>query len=173
MRGSYTKAKLYQLASLRLLSLDVDGVLADGRITYTESGEMLKSFNALDGHGVKMLQESGIKVAIISGRNSKAVERRACELGIELVYLGVSDKGAVIKALLESLEIRCEHVGHIGDDLPDLAVFELVGVKVAVPNAVSQVIQSADFVTERRGGEGAVREFSDLILNEKSLADSR
>ena len=111
-----------------------------------------------------MLRESGIQVAVISGRNSKAVERRACELGIEFVYLGVSDKRAAIKSLLESLEIRYEHAGHIGDDLPDLAVFESVGIKVAVPNAVPQVIQNADFVTDRQGGEGAVREFCDLIL---------
>jgi len=146
------------------LILDVDGVMTDGGIVYSEQGEEVKVFNVRDGLGIKMLIREGIKVAIISGRKSKAVDCRAEELGIIDVYQGVTDKVAVFEEILKKSKIRPDQVGFIGDDLVDLPLLSNVGFSVAVSDAVDEVKENVDYVTKQRGGNGAVREVCELLL---------
>jgi 3-deoxy-D-manno-octulosonate 8-phosphate phosphatase (KDO 8-P phosphatase) len=150
---------------VRLAILDVDGVLTDGSLWFGPEGEALKRFNILDGHGLKMLQEAGVAVAILSGRKSAAVDARARELGIKHVVQGASDK------LAEFARLRARAGGvdegacaFVGDDLPDIAVMERCGLAVAVANAVEAVKARAHYVTRAHGGHGAVREVCDLLL---------
>ena len=149
---------------LRLLILDVDGVLTDGRLYYGADGAELKAFNALDGSAMKRLMAAGIAIAIISGRTSAALERRCVELGVVHVYAGMDDKAEALAALCAATAIDPKRMAHVGDDLADLALFERVGLAVAVPNAHPAVIERADLVTKAAGGHGAVREVCDDIL---------
>lgn len=151
-------------AAVRLLVLDVDGVLTDGRITYGASGEELKSFHVRDGLGLRLLREAGVRLAILSGRRSPAVERRARELGIDPCLQAVEDKGAALDALLELLEVPASAVACIGDDLPDLPLMFRCGLAVTVPEAPAPLRQRAHFVTSAPGGGGAVRELCELVL---------
>ena len=148
---------------VRCVTLDVDGVLTDGRIVYGSDGTEFKSFNVQDGLGIKNLQSMGIHVAIISGRASSVVERRASELGIRHLYQEVEDKVGALRHLLDEVNCEAIEVAHIGDDEPDREVFKEVGVAVAVANAVPAVKKDADIVTQLPGGAGAVREFCDLV----------
>jgi YrbI family 3-deoxy-D-manno-octulosonate 8-phosphate phosphatase len=152
-------------AEVKILFLDVDGVLTDGRIWLMPDGEEVKSFDVKDGLGLKMLSEAGVKIALISGRRSKAVERRARELGIQMVHQGVSDKRTLIKRILNDLGLRREEAGSVGDDLPDLVMFEETGLRCAVSDAVSGIKAEADFITREKGGRGAVREICDWIIS--------
>jgi 3-deoxy-D-manno-octulosonate 8-phosphate phosphatase (KDO 8-P phosphatase) len=149
---------------VRLAILDVDGVLTDGSLWFGPRGEALKRFNILDGHGLKMLAGAGVAVAILSGRRSRAVAARARELGIVHVIQGATDKLAEFVRLRARLGIEERACAFVGDDLPDLAVMERCGLAVAVANAVESVKSRAHYVTRARGGEGAVREFCDLVL---------
>jgi len=151
-------------ATIKLLLLDVDGVMTDGRITYDNDGGELKSFDVKDGHGLKLLQRAGIEIGIITGRQSEVVARRAAELGIELVYQGVKDKLVPFNEILEKLRISPEEVAYVGDDVVDLPVMRRVGFAVTVADAVEDVKPFADLVTTRDGGRGAVREVCDLLL---------
>jgi len=151
-------------ATIKLLLLDVDGVMTDGRITYDNNGGELKSFDVKDGHGLKLLQRAGIEVGIITGRQSAVVARRAAELGIELVYQGVKDKLVPFHEILEKLRIAPEEVAYVGDDVVDLPVMRRVGFAVTVADAVEDVKPFADLVTTRDGGRGAVREVCDFLL---------
>ena len=161
-------AKLLERArAVRLAILDVDGVLTDGTLWYGPEGEALKAFNTLDGHGVKMLAEAGIAVAILSGRASGAVERRAKELGIAHVIQGAADKVREFERLVAKLGVQPADCAFVGDDLPDLAVMQRCGLAVAVANAVDEVKAIAHYVTRARGGQGAVREFCDLVAAAK------
>ena len=162
---------LNQAKAVTLLLLDVDGVLTDGRLYIGESGEQLKVFNTLDGHGIKLLQKAGIPVGIISGRDSAALLRRASDLGIELLYRGREDKAAVLQEITANSALRNEQVAYAGDDLPDLAVLKAVGLGISVPNAHPEVRNAAGLLTERPGGEGAVREICDFLLQAKGLYD--
>lgn len=172
------KAQLLRRAqAIKLLLLDVDGVLTDGKLYISESGEQLKVFNTLDGHGIKLLQKAGIAVGIISGRDSAALLRRASDLGIELLYRGREDKAAVLREITADRSMRNDEIAYAGDDLPDLAVIRSVGLGISVPNAHPDVLNNASLVTERRGGEGAVREICDFLLQanglyEQIIADS-
>ena len=150
--------------TIKLLLLDVDGVMTDGRITYDNDGGELKSFDVKDGHGLKLLQRSGIEIGIITGRQSEVVARRASELGIELVYQGVKDKLVPFYEILEKLKISPEEVAYVGDDVVDLPVMRRVGFAVTVADAVEDVKPFADLVTTRDGGRGAVREVCDFLL---------
>ena len=143
---------------------DVDGVLTDGALWYTEQGETIKRFHALDGHGLKMLAVSGIKVALVTGRESPIVARRAAELGIGAVMQNVRDKGAALKALIAREGLKLEQAGFMGDDLIDLPAMQLAGFAASVPDAPAYLTQAAHWVSERRGGQGAARECCDLIL---------
>ena len=149
---------------VRLAIFDVDGVMTDGTLYIGAGGEAFKAFNILDGHGVKMLQAGGIATAIISGRASEAVTRRAAELGIAHVVQGCADKAAAFEQLRGSLGIAAADCAFMGDDLPDLPAMQRCGLAVAVANAVEAVKQAAHYVTRASGGRGAVREFCELVI---------
>ena len=150
--------------NIKLAIFDVDGVLTDGRLYFLEDGSEFKTFNTLDGHGIKMLINSGVRTAIISGRKTPVVERRAQNLGIQHLYQGREDKLVVLDELLGELGLSYEQVAYLGDDLPDLPVIRRVGLGMAVANAAAFVREHAHGITCARGGEGAAREFCELIL---------
>jgi 3-deoxy-D-manno-octulosonate 8-phosphate phosphatase (KDO 8-P phosphatase) len=149
---------------VRLAIFDVDGVMTDGTLYIGAEGEAFKAFNILDGHGIKMLQAAGVATAIISGRSSEAVTRRATELGIAHVVQGSADKVADFERLRAALGLEPADCAFVGDDLPDLAVMGRCGFAVAVANGVDAVRQAAHHVTRASGGRGAVREFCELVL---------
>jgi 3-deoxy-D-manno-octulosonate 8-phosphate phosphatase (KDO 8-P phosphatase) len=149
---------------IKLLFLDVDGVLTDGRITLNENGEEIKSFDVKDGLGLKLLMRDGIEVVIVTGRRSRVVAHRARELGIREVYQGISDKRLVCRRLIEKRGLHKSQVGSVGDDLPDLAMFRESGLCITVADAAREVREQADFITSKKGGMGAVREISEWIL---------
>lgn len=150
---------------MRLLALDVDGVLTDGRLEYDAAGERGKSFHVRDGYGIKALLAAGIEVAVISGRKSAAAQRRCKELGIRHVRLGVEDKGAALSELLAALELEPAQCTCVGDDEPDLPMMRLAGLAVAVADAHPMALAAAHRRTRRRGGDGAVREVCDWLLS--------
>jgi 3-deoxy-D-manno-octulosonate 8-phosphate phosphatase (KDO 8-P phosphatase) len=153
------------LRRVRLLALDVDGVLTDGRLHYGPRGEATKVFHVRDGHGIKRVQEAGIEVAIISGRKSAAVAKRARDLGIKFVFQGVGDKLAVLVKLAKSRDVALEHCACVGDDTPDAPILEAAGLGIAVADAHADALSAADLVTSRPGGHGAVREVCDWLLD--------
>ena len=157
---------------VRLAIFDVDGVMTDGTLYIGESGEVFKAFNILDGHGIKMLQAAGVTTAIISGRFSPALTRRAAELGIEHVKQGSADKVEDFEHLSATLGVQALDCAFVGDDLPDLAVMRRCGFAVAVANAVDAVKEAAHHVTQASGGRGAVREFCELVLRAQGRAVS-
>ena len=149
---------------VRLLVLDVDGVMTDNRLYFSNSGEELKAFNTVDGLGLKLLQNSGVEVAIITGRDSRIVAQRAANLGIRHVFQGRDDKKVVLDELLASLGLDYSAVAYAGDDLPDLPCIRHAQLGIAVANAHDLVKSAADAVTLRQGGDGAVREICEWIL---------
>jgi 3-deoxy-D-manno-octulosonate 8-phosphate phosphatase (KDO 8-P phosphatase) len=151
-------------AAIRLVSFDVDGVLTDGRIVYTERGDEIKAFHVQDGSAIKLLQDHDIRVALITGRRSAMVERRAAELGIEYVFQGVADKGLALQELCARLELPEAAVAHVGDDIPDLPLFHRVGLAIGVPNGHPATFAHVHYVTELRGGAGVAREVCELLL---------
>lgn len=153
-----------RLTPIRLLLLDVDGVLSDGRIVYDAHGTEIKTFDVKDGHGIKMLQKAGIEVGIISGRSSKVVNVRAKELGIEILYQGIADKDIPYAEIIRQRGLRDEEIAYIGDDVVDLPILRRVGFAVATADAVEDIRPYVHYVTNRFGGRGAVREVCDLIL---------
>ncbi len=164
---------VYQRASLiRLAIFDVDGVLTDGRLYYSDRGEELKVFDVRDGHGLKMLRESGVRLAIITSRTSQAVALRAANLGIGLLHQGVHDKLAVFEELLASLSLQAAAAAYMGDDLVDLPVMRRCGLALSVPEAPGIVRQHAHYITAASGGRGAVREASELILRAQGNFDA-
>jgi len=150
--------------AIRLLLLDVDGVLTDGRIVYDGRGQELKSFDIKDGQGIKLLQQAGLKVGILSGRKSSAVNLRARELGIDLLLQKALDKAKALEKIIRKGNIRAEQICFVGDDLVDLPVFSRVGFAVAVADSVKEVKENAHYITHCPGGRGAVREVCELIL---------
>lgn len=159
--------------AVRLAIFDVDGVMTDGTLYIGAEGESFKAFNILDGHGMKMLQGAGIATAIISGRSSRAVERRAAELAVAHVVQGSADKVAAFEELRRGLGVDAAACSFMGDDLPDLPVMRLCGFAVAVANAVAEVKESAHYVTRAQGGQGAVREFCELVLRARLQPGAR
>jgi 3-deoxy-D-manno-octulosonate 8-phosphate phosphatase (KDO 8-P phosphatase) len=151
-------------ASIRLLVLDVDGVLTDGRLYFGPRGEALKVFHARDGYGMRCLIAAGIQIAVISGRRSAAVSARCRELGIKRVLLGAADKLSAFKRLLKATRLSARQCACIGDDVPDMPLFEVVGLAFAVPDAPAAVRQAAHHVTKLAGGMGAVREVCDRLV---------
>jgi len=152
------------LGEIKILILDVDGVLTDGRISINDRGEETKSFNVKDGYGIRLLLDAGIDVAIITGRQSKSVEHRARDLGINRIYQGIADKKSICIRLLEEKQLTKDQACFIGDDLPDIPILKIVGLPVAVADAVKEVRETARYITEKNGGNGAVREVCELIL---------
>jgi 3-deoxy-D-manno-octulosonate 8-phosphate phosphatase (KDO 8-P phosphatase) len=149
---------------IRLLILDIDGVLTDGRLYFDAKGEALKVFHVRDGHGIKMVHQAGIEVALVSGRRSDAAFHRSRELGLNRFYEGVRDKAAVLEELLTALNLEAPAVAAVGDELVDLTLFHRVGLAVAVADAVAELRAAAHWVTSLPGGHGAVREVCDLLL---------
>ena len=158
---------------VRLVIFDVDGVLTDGGLHFDSEGREHKTFNSLDGHGIRMLLECGIQVAIITGRQSELVNHRMRDLGVELVFQGHRDKRLPFESLLQTTGLIKDQVAYLGDDLPDLPVMSQVGFAVAVKNAHEFVKQQADLITETRGGSGAARELTDYILRVQDLLDEK
>ncbi len=149
---------------IKLLSLDTDGVLTTGQLFYTEQGEFMKPFNTQDGLGIKLAQKAGLTIAIITGRKSIMLEKRAAELGITDIYQGIGDKKEVMDRLLTKHALGKEEMAHIGDDLNDLPILSRCGLACAVDNAVAEVKERSHFITTRQGGQGAVRETIEFIL---------
>jgi 3-deoxy-D-manno-octulosonate 8-phosphate phosphatase (KDO 8-P phosphatase) len=152
---------------VRMLILDVDGVLTDGGIILDNEGNELKAFHVRDGHGLKMLTRAGTKVALITGRYSKVVERRAHELGIIEVYQRCHIKSVAYEHLVEKFGLADEEVAYIGDDIVDLPILRRVGLPVAVADATDETKAAAVHITRSRGGRGAVREICELLLKAK------
>lgn len=155
---------LARAARVRLMIFDVDGVLTDGSLHYGPDGEVIKTFNVLDGHGIKLLQQSGVATAIISARESRTVARRAADLGISHVHQGVHDKRAAFEQLLLRTGIDAAACGFIGDDVIDLPILSRVGFAASVPNGHPEVTARVHYVTTASGGRGAARELCDFIL---------
>ena len=153
--------------AVALLILDVDGVLTDGRLYYGDDGSEIKAFHARDGSAMKRLMAAGVGLAAISGRTSAAAARRLRELGVVHHYAGVEHKAKALDALCAATGIDAERMAHLGDDLPDLPLFDRVGMAFAVADAHPQVLASAHWVTTAGGGAGAVQEVCDLILAAK------
>jgi 3-deoxy-D-manno-octulosonate 8-phosphate phosphatase (KDO 8-P phosphatase) len=149
---------------IRLLVLDVDGVLTDGRLIFSARGEEQKIFHVRDGAGIVQVLKAGLQVAVISGRQSKAVDKRMSELGIAWVRQGISDKLTALRELLDILALGPQAVATVGDDTPDLPIFGVARLAIAVADAHPSVKSQAHFITQANGGQGAVREVCDLIL---------
>lgn len=151
-------------SAVRLMVFDVDGVLTDGSLYYGENGETLKRFHALDGHGLRLLLEGGLKVALITGRSGPIVARRAAELGISEVIQGARDKGSALIELVQRSGVQLEQAGYMGDDIIDLPAMQRAGFSASVPNAPAYITQAAHWVSTQVGGNGAVRECCDILL---------
>ncbi|MGH1486454.1 MAG: KdsC family phosphatase [Cellvibrionaceae bacterium] len=149
---------------IKLLVLDVDGVLTDGKLYFTNSGDEIKAFNSLDGHGIKMLQKSGVTVAIITGRTSHIVEKRAASLGIQYLIQGRIDKLSALEELRQQLPFEYAEIAHMGDDYPDLPIIRNAGLGMTVANGHWAIKEHADWQSQYVGGDGAVREACDLIM---------
>ncbi|OQY02247.1 MAG: phenylphosphate carboxylase subunit delta [Desulfobacteraceae bacterium 4572_130] len=158
-----------KLGQIKLLLLDVDGILTDGKITYTENGKEIKNFDSKDGLGLKLLMESGVKVGIITGRKSKALTARCKNLGINIIFDNIKNKIKALDTILKETGISTENTAFAGDDLPDLCVMKKVGLSITVSDACSDVIKEADIVIPQRGGKGAVRQICEDILKAKNL----
>lgn len=150
--------------NVRLLVFDVDGVMTDGGMYYTESGDEFKKFNTRDGLGIRLLAEAGIHIAIVTGEDTDIVRRRAAKLKIQDVHLGIADKWPVVEAIAAKYGIQQNQIGYMGDDMGDLDAMQRVGVAFAPADCVPPIKRVAHFVAKRSGGEGAVREVCDLIL---------
>jgi len=160
------------LASIQLLVLDVDGTLTDGGLYYTDSGKELKKFNVKDGQGIKRLMNADVEVAIISASAAPATLHRAKKLGITHVDIGVEDKLKALHSLCEVLAISLEAVAYAGDDINDLSVMQAVACPFALADGIPQTKEVAKYVTEKRGGEGAVREICELIIESRQTPKS-
>ena len=156
-------------ARIRLLVLDVDGVLTDGRLYYAADGRELKSFHVRDGYGIQQVLAAGLAVAVISGRQSQAAAARLAELHVPHVYLGRNDKRAVLEELLARLNVTVDCVACIGDDVTDLEIMGMAGLGITVADAHPEVLRQADWTTDAGGGRGAVREVCDLLLAAREL----
>jgi 3-deoxy-D-manno-octulosonate 8-phosphate phosphatase (KDO 8-P phosphatase) len=167
-----TEKELTDIAKgIKMLIVDVDGVLTDGSIIIDDEGRELKRFHVRDGHGIKLIQRVGIHVAIITGRISKVVEHRARELGITEVYQRCTDKSVAYAHIMEKLGIKDKETAFIGDDVVDIPIMNRVGLPIAVSDAVEEAKAHAAMVTENPGGRGAVREVTDFLLKARGLWD--
>lgn len=163
---------LQRARHIKLLVLDVDGVLTDGKLYFSNSGDEMKAFSTLDGQGIKLLQSNGVQVAIITGRQSELVARRAENLGIKLLIQGREDKLVALDSLLTKAQLSYEDTAYIGDDLPDLACIRKVALGITVPAGHNAIKEHAFCVTQHHGGAGAVREVCDWILTAQDNYDA-
>lgn len=161
-----------RLRRVRLLALDVDGVLTDGRLYFQADGIEIKAFHTHDGHGLKLLKRAGLEVALITGRDSPMVSRRAAALGIKHLYQGVEKKLPMLRELCTRLGLELDQAAYCGDDLPDVGAIKRAGVGISVPGAPSYIRRHADWVTDNPGGHGAVREICDVLLQAQGHWDA-
>lgn len=153
-----------KLKKVKMLILDVDGVMTDGRIIMDDEGREIKNFHVRDGHGIKLLQRYGIEVALLTGRQSQVVKQRAKDLNVKEVYQKVYNKREVFEKILKKHKLSAEETAYMGDDIIDIPVLKSVGFSAAVADAVEVVKKSADYVAKNKGGQGAVREICEMIL---------
>ncbi len=158
---------------IRLIAFDVDGVMTDGGLYFSDSGEEFKRFNSLDGHGLKMLRNSGVEIAIITGRTSRCVETRAKNIGVAHVYQGVENKLEAMVALLNKLKLSRDAAAYMGDDVVDLTVMRHVGLAISVPESPQLVRKHSHYVTQCGGGHGAVREACEMIMSAQGTLDTQ
>lgn len=156
---------------IKLLLLDVDGVLTDGRLYFSNQGDEFKTFSTLDGHGIKMLQKSGVKVGIITGRTSNLVAKRANDLGINILVQGREDKWDALQEILAEHPLALEEIAFMGDDWPDLTVMCRVGLALTPANGHFTVVERSHWQSQARGGEGAVREACDMLMKAQNTFD--
>ncbi len=159
-------------AKILLMAFDVDGVMTDGNLYFTANGETVKSFSSLDGHGIKMLQNAGVEVAIISGRSSRALAVRAANLNINELHMGVQDKRGCLADLLTARDFAPHQAGYMGDDVVDLPILRYCGFSAAPANAHDFVKIHVDYVTRKSAGNGAVREVCDYLLTAQNKLDA-
>ncbi len=158
---------LARARKIKLVLMDCDGVLTDGNIYFNEHGEETKAFNVKDGLGIVLLHRAGIDTGIITGRVFKGLQNRAEELGIRFLRMGCEDKTEEFENIIADAGVSAEETAYIGDDLPDIALLKKAGLAVAVADSVREVLEAAHYITEKNGGDGAVREVADLILQVK------
>lgn len=168
---NYTKDVIEKAKNIKALMFDVDGVLTDGKIIYTNSGDEIKAFNVKDGQIIKHLKASGIIVGAITGRSSELVKRRCEELKLDFYYQGIHNKREVFEQVCEKNGLQKNEVAYIGDDVIDLGILSQCGLAVAPADAVSYIHEYVDVTSEKAGGEGVVREIGDLILHSKGLLE--
>ncbi len=170
--GKIESNTVHKAAQIKLLVCDVDGVFSDGRIYLGNDGEELKAFNTKDGFGIKALGQSGVDVAVITGRESNIVEKRMTALGVKFIIQGEEDKLPALQKIANSLQLSHEQIAYIGDDIPDIDCIEYVGLGVAVQDAHPLVRRAADYRTFINGGFGAVRELCDLIMMSQNTLEN-
>jgi 3-deoxy-D-manno-octulosonate 8-phosphate phosphatase (KDO 8-P phosphatase) len=158
---------------IELVIFDIDGVMTDGGLFFDNQGGEYKAFNSLDGHGLRMLQECGVRVAVITGRKSELVEHRMRDLGVSLLYQGYRDKKPAFKALLKEVGLRKDQITYVGDDVVDLPVMSQLDFAIAVQNAHPFVKQHAHWITNRSGGKGAVRDVCEFLLEARGMLDDK
>jgi 3-deoxy-D-manno-octulosonate 8-phosphate phosphatase (KDO 8-P phosphatase) len=172
MRKKISKKLLHKLKSIKLLVLDVDGVLTDGKLYYAGEGEVLRAFFVGDGLGLRLLMEVGIEVALISGRDARLVEARCQDLGIKYLYQGVTNKKLILETLLDELKINLHEVAFMGDDIIDIPILQHVALATAPANPHPGILSYIHWQSQYKGGEGAVRELIDLILQAQNHLES-
>ncbi|MBF0201514.1 MAG: 3-deoxy-8-phosphooctulonate synthase [Desulfamplus sp.] len=158
-----------KLAAIKLLLLDVDGVMTDGRITYSDSGQEIKDFSVKDGLGMRLLMDAGVRIGIVTGRRSGALAARCRNLGIELLFDGIKDKTVAFREIVRQLKISPEEAAFVGDDLPDMGIMKMCGISFAVADAAPEVIELAHAATISKGGRGAVREICEALLKARNI----
>jgi len=156
-----------KLKKIKLIGFDVDGVFTDGKIYINENGEESKAFHTQDGQGIRNLLEIGIKVMVISGRKSKAAEKRMIELGVNDYFLGYREKKEIFLKKIEDYKIKLTECAFVGDDISDGDILDIVGFPIVVSNGIDKIKKSSFYTTHKSGGNGAIREISDLIINAK------
>jgi 3-deoxy-D-manno-octulosonate 8-phosphate phosphatase (KDO 8-P phosphatase) len=167
MNDIFEKAK-----NIELVIFDIDGVMTDGSLFMGDNGEEYKAFNSQDGHGMRMLQEGGVRAAVITGRSSQVVKHRMKDLGVSLIYQGYRDKRPAFESLLQAVALKPDQVAYVGDDVVDLPIMTQVGLSIAVQDAHPYVKQHAHWITPRNGGRGAVRDVCEMMLEARGqLAD--
>jgi 3-deoxy-D-manno-octulosonate 8-phosphate phosphatase (KDO 8-P phosphatase) len=167
-----THDALARAQKIKLIAFDVDGVMTDGTLFIADDGQEYKGFNSLDGHGLKMLKESGVELAIITGRNSRVVQNRALNLGIDIVHQGAHDKLAVYQSLCRDLNLQPEETAFMGDDVVDLPVMRRAGLAITVPAAPEIVKAHSHYTTVRAAGHGAVREVCEFLMRAQGTLDA-
>jgi 3-deoxy-D-manno-octulosonate 8-phosphate phosphatase (KDO 8-P phosphatase) len=164
---------LEKAKNIKLVIFDIDGVMTDGSLFFDNNGDEYKAFNSLDGHGLRMLQECGVRVAVITGRKSELVKHRMNDLGVTLLYQGYRDKIPAFESLLKEVDLKKDQITYVGDDVVDLPVMSQLEFTIAVQNAHPFVKKHVQWITERSGGHGAVREVCEFILDAKGLLDDK